>query len=384
MTKRPYTLGFIGGGLNSAVGYAHYAALGMDGLWGLKAGVFSRSPKVNLETGRAYGVKPDRIHPSVDEFLEKESGSLDAVVILTPTETHFEIVQKCLQAKIPIICEKSLACTVREGRILQEMNENQGGFLRVIYNYSGYPMIREARHLIRSDILGKILHFQVEMPQEGYIRKTPDGKMIRPQDWRLKDGALPILHLDLAVHLHELIFYLTGNSPLEVIADQDSFGNFKVVDNVSCLCRYTDGVKGTFWFSKSALGQRNGLRVRIYGTRASLEWFQLNPEELMIARADGHREILDAASDVNVCGLPRYRRFKPGHPSGFIEALSNLYADIRTDLSAHIKREMTPSDEVFGADLSVEGLLFFEAMVKSFNSGCWEPAKGRIDRAPIL
>jgi len=244
-------------------------------------------------------------------------------------------------------------------------------------------MIREARHLIRSGILGELLHFQVEMPQEGYIRTTPDGNAIRPQDWRLRDGALPILHLDLAVHLHELLFYLTGNSPVEVIADQASFGNFDVVDNVSCLCRYTEQLKGTCWFSKSALGQRNGLRIRMYGSRASLEWFQLNPEELMIAHADGRREILDAASEVNVCGLPRYRRFKPGHPSGFIEALANIYGDIQTDLSAHMKREKTRSDEIFGTDLSVAGLLFFEAMVRSFNSGCWEAVNDSNNKAPI-
>jgi predicted dehydrogenase len=193
-----------------------------------------------------------------------------------------------------------------------------------------------------------------------------------PQGWRKTDGPVPTLHLDLAVHLHELIHYLTGHKPLEVVADQDSRGWFPVVDNVNCLARYSGNVQGQFWFSKCALGHRNGLRLRIYGTKASAEWYQLNPEELLLSFADGRRQVFDRASNAKVASLPRYTRFKAGHPAGFNEALANLYFDIHVALSGYKINGKQESEEVFGADLAVEGLDFLEAMVRSCNSRRWE------------
>lgn len=168
----------------------------------------------------------------------------------------------------------------------------------VIYNYSGYPMVRELRRMIRDGELGEILHFQAEMPQEGFLRTDNKRNKPQPQAWRLSDSSVPRIHLDLAVHLHELIHYLTGLKPITVVADQASRGWFDVIDNVTCLARYTENVQGQFWFSKCALGHRNGLRLRIYGSKASAEWYQMNPEEAVISYGDGRRQILDRASNV--------------------------------------------------------------------------------------
>jgi predicted dehydrogenase len=371
--KEPLKLAFVGGAPNSAAGYAHYVASRMDGLWQLEAGAFSRNADTNLAAAQTYGVSASRLYPELEALLDKETGSIDAVCILTPTPDHHQMVKKCLQNGMPVICEKALAMTSAEARELGELRERQNGFLAVIYNYSGYPMVREMRAMIRDGVLGEILHFQAEMPQEGFLRTDEKGNKPVPQDWRQKDGPVPTIHLDLAVHLHELMYYLTGEKPLEVVADQASRGWFSVVDNVSCLARYTHEVQGQLWFSKCALGHRNGLRLRIYGSKASAEWCQLNPEEIVLSFADGRRQIFDRATAAKVASLPRYTRFKAGHPAGFNEALANLYVDIHAALRRYKATGKQVSDEVFGAHLAVEGLEFLEAIVRSCGSRKWEP-----------
>jgi predicted dehydrogenase len=368
----PFRLAFIGGGPNSAAGYAHFVASRLDGKWDLVAGCFSKSAATNAKASSLYGVEAGRVYADLEALLRYEAGRLDAVSILSPTPLHKGMVMKCLEAGVPVICEKALAMTSAEARELRELRERQNGFLAVIYNYSGYPMARELRAMICDGVLGEILHFQAEMPQEGFLRTDENGNKLVPQDWRRKDGPVPTIHLDLAVHLHELIYYLTGEKPLEVVADQASRGWFPVVDNVTCLARYTHQVQGQLWFSKCALGHRNGLRLRIYGSKASAEWYQLNPEEIVLSFANGRRQIFDRAAAAKVASLPRYNRFKAGHPAGFNEALANLYVDIHAALGRYKSTGKQESDEVFGVDLAVEGLEFLEAMVRSCANRGWE------------
>lgn len=376
-TREHFKLAFVGGAPNSAAGYAHFVASHMDGAWRLEAGAFSRHAETNLAAAQAYGVAPSRVHESLESLLAAEAGAIDAVAVLAPTPDHYRMVQQILEKGVPVICEKALAMTSAEARKIRDSAKAHNVFLAVIYNYSGYPMVRELRAMIREGALGEILHFQAEMPQEGFLRTDNQGRKPVPQDWRRKDGPVPMLHLDLAVHLHELIFYLTGEKPLEVVADQASRGWFPVIDNVSCLARYSNDVQGQLWFSKCALGHRNGLRLRIYGSKASAEWYQLNPEELAVAKQDGSRLVLDRASNARVASLPRYNRFKAGHPAGFNEALANLYVDIADALGSHKNSGQYHSEEVFGADLAVEGLEFLEAMVESCSTRQWETIHSR-------
>jgi len=372
MNTSALTLGFVGGAPNSAAGYAHFVAARMDHVWDLQAGAFSRNSETNRKAAQTYGVSESRTYASLTELLVGEKGKLDAVALLTPTDLHYEMVCECLEAGMPVICEKALTLTSAEARKIEELRAEKSGFLAVIYNYSGYPMVRELRQMIRDGVLGDILHFEAEMPQEGFLRTDENGNKPQPQDWRLKDGPVPTLHLDLAVHLHELIYYLTGLSPLEVVADQASKGLFDVVDNASCLCRYSENVQGHFWFSKCALGHRNGMRLRVYGAKAAAEWYQLNPEEVLFSYADGRRQIMDRASGAKVAHQKRYERFKAGHPAGFNEALANLYVDICEDLNGYKETGRQDSEEVFGAPLAIEGMLWLEAMVRSCSSGKWE------------
>jgi len=344
----------------------------MDNVWAIKAGCFSQCQDDNLEAGHAYGVAADHIHATWRSLLDREKGRLDAVAVLTPTPTHHNIVVECLRQGLPVICEKSLAATSQEARDIKGNVIAHSGFLAVTYNYSGYPMVRELRRLIASGVLGRPIHFQAEMPQEGFIRVDAQGNPPTPQSWRLRDGAIPTIHLDLASHLHHLIHYLTSERPLKVVADQHTHGWFPtIVDDVSCLCRYSNGLHGQMWFSKSALGHRNGLRVRLYGSKGSAEWFQASPEELLISHIDGRREVMDRAGIVSIANEQRYGRFKAGHPAGFIEAFSNLYLDIGYSLRRFQAGEPSDSDEVFGVDLALEGLVMLEAMAKSVSTGLW-------------
>jgi predicted dehydrogenase len=366
------SLGFIGGSLQSAVGSAHHCAAIMDNVWRIDAGCFSRTQDINHATGRALGVAPHRVHDDWRGLIAAERTRLDAVVVLTPTASHAPIVAACLDAGLPVICEKALASTGAEARQLAALRDRRRGFLAVTYNYSGYPMIRQLRHMVRSGALGRLVHFQIEMPQEGFIRTDGSGRTPMPQAWRLRDGNLPTIYLDLGVHLHQLLHYLTGEQPWRVVAEQGNHGAFKdVIDDVNCLCRYSNGLYGHIWFSKSAVGHRNGLRLRLYGTEAAAEWYQGNPEDLQVNYGDGRRTILDRAVNTSIAGQRRYARFKPGHPAGFIEAFANLYGDIATALLRWRATGAFDSEEVFSAELAAEGLRFLEAIRDSVVMGQW-------------
>jgi len=305
-------------------------------------------------------------------MLKNEKDNLDAVVLLTPTPLHYSMILECARQHMPVISEKALCETVEQAKNIKTVIDESNSYLSVVYNYSGYPMLRESKKLVQNGDIGDVIHFQAEMPQEGFLRIDKLGKRPKPQDWRVNDGRIPTLHLDLAVHLHELIYYITGLSPIEVIADQSSYGFFDVVDNTTCLTRYTNNVQGQFWFSKAAIGHRNGLKLRIYGTEGSIEWYQGNPEELSVSYSDGRKVMIDRASFVHVADDNRYSRFKAGHPAGFNEALANLYADFHHSIINYQKNITSDSSEVFGVDLALEGMLWLEAMQKSITSHKWE------------
>ncbi|HON59604.1 MAG TPA: Gfo/Idh/MocA family oxidoreductase [Smithella sp.] len=374
MRRIPFKIGFIGGGINSAVGNTHRIAAQMDCRFVLEAGCFSTRTKINRETARQWGVDEFRVYDDWRTLLDAEKGKLDAVCVLTPTPIHAEIVVEALRKGFAVICEKTLATSSREAAAICRAVEARGGFLAVTYNYTGYPMLRELRQMILRGRLGRIHLIQIEMPQEGYIRLDKQGKPVRPQAWRLQDREVPIVSLDLGSHLHNMIYFLTAKRPLEVVADQASCGFFRpVIDNVMCLARYENDMRAQIWYGKMALGHRNGLRVRVYGDRGGAEWFQMVPEELILNDAGGKRQIVDRASScVEIADQPRYNRFKSGHPAGFIEAFANHYYDIADALLEFRKTGRYQSPWVFTAQLAEEGLKMLEAMSRSAKNHCWQ------------
>jgi predicted dehydrogenase len=370
--KKPLSIGFIGGSIESAVGQTHQIASQMDRRWKLVAGCFSRQPGINKKTAEHWGLTPKQTYNNWIQLLENEKDKLDAIAVLTPTPSHTEIVIKALSMGYAVICEKALTSSTEQAKQIAVTLKHSKGFLAITYNYSGYPMVRELQALIKMGTLGKVQQVHIEMPQEGFLRLNSQGEPNQPQQWRLEDHKIPTISLDLGLHTHHLISFLTGEKPLSVVSSQTNLGHFPdIIDNVMCIARYTNQLQCQFWYSKTALGHRNGLRLRVYGTKASAEWFQLNPEELTLNHNNGSREIIDRASRVTMASEQRYNRFKAGHPSGFIEAFANLYSDIADSLTHYKKNKEYSHKFVYGIDHALEGCDLFDAINQSSKNKKW-------------
>ena len=376
MPENTLKLGIIGGALDSAIGRSHHIASQMDGRFRIVAGCFSLIPKVNEETAALLDVPAERLYSDWRAFLKSEQGKLDAVLLLTPTPMHAEMAAEALAAGFPLISEKALAVSSAEVGAIRAARDQNNGFVAVTYNYTGYPIIRELRHMIESGKLGQITHVAAEMPQEGFLRLVgaQDSKP-QPQAWRLKDDFIPTVSLDLGVHVHHLIHFLTQASPAEVCAMEQQQGHFDgIIDNVQCLARYTGDLPVQLWYGKTALGHANGLRIRVFGTESSAEWVQMNPEYLTLHDNRGHTSLITrAANGLHICNQERYTRFKAGHPAGFMEAFANYYTDLADWLIAYRSGDHQPHPMVAGVEIAEEGLRMMEAIARSARNRSWQP-----------
>jgi hypothetical protein len=374
LKHQPLRLGFIGGGLSSAVGQTHYCAATMDGRWRIDAGAFSRSDFTNYASAAKWNVNPQRVYADWRAFIDQESSQLDAVAVLTPTPDHVDMVVGLLNAGIPVICEKALVASVAQLQSIENAYRANKHFLAVTYNYSGYPLVRELRALIQQGKLGKIQQIHIEMPQEGLARPPAiAGQAAPPQSWRLKDGDIPTICLDLGVHMHHLVHFLCGAEPLSVMAEFAHNSQYPdIVDNVMMWLRYSQNMQASFWMTKTAIGYRNGLKIRVLGSEGSAEWLQVNPEELNLNTLDGTRMIIDRASQTEMAGDLRYNRMKPGHPAGFVEAFANYYSDIADALVAYKKGKLSNPGFVAGFDIAKQGIELFAAARQSTLQGGWQ------------
>ena len=371
---RKLCVAFLGGAYQSAVGRVHRIAIELDQRFELIAGCFSRHQDENLASAAAYGLDVSKAYPDLERLIAQEGHRLDAVVILTPTDQHFEQVRYCLERDLAVICEKALVSSDQQARVLQDLVLAHRGFLAVTYNYTGYPILRELKHMVASGRLGRIQQMRVEMPQEGFLKVDENGQPFQPQGWRLHDGVVPTVSLDLGVHLHMMTRFLTGERPLSVVAVSQSYGNFPgIMDTVSFMAQYTNDLLCNVWFTKTALGHRNGLRVELYGEQGSTIWVQENPEQLQVATRDGERVLIDRASPrVRVANANRYARFKAGHPAGFIEAFGNYYFDVADALLGYQQTRTFQEDTyVFGVDSALEGIQLLEAVAESSKNQKW-------------
>ncbi|MEF3191931.1 MAG: Gfo/Idh/MocA family oxidoreductase [Campylobacterales bacterium] len=365
MIQKQLKLGFIGGGIGSIAGYSHFVAARMDGLFEITAGVFSSNPEKNRESAKLYGVS--MLFDDYHELIAYAQKHLDAVVVLTPTPKHASIVLELIRAGVNVICEKALASSVEDALAIQQALQEQGTFLAVTYNYSGYAMVRELKARVDAGELGQIYQIRLKMPQESFVR--PPKSINYPQPWRRQDQFIPTICLDLGVHMHHLAYYVAGFEAQRVFARMKSFSTYGVVDDVEMLMEGKRAEIATFWMSKVALGHRNGLTIEVFGSKASGVWVQEDPERLYLFYTNGQKVILDRGSDLLLKTSFIYNRMTPGHPSGFIEAFANIYYDIAYDLQLFKMGEKRES--VFDIEIAIQGLQLLHQARKSSDQQVW-------------
>ena len=348
-------LGIWGGGSNSAVGRLHASASRLDGLWNIVAGAFSRNPKTNLETIDKYNLQDCSLYSSLEEMVAQES-NLDAIAVLTPTPLHYEGCMHILQnGKCSILCEKTVSTSVKEAIKLADAAAEKNVSFYCFYNYTGYPMIREAKTLINEGVIGNIISVESNMLQQTFLNQI-DNSPVRPQEWRLKDMDIPCVSLDLGVHVINLIEFVCSKRLTQVTSIHTSLGNFQgIIDYVSGNAIMDDNIQCTFKYGKAFLGRENDFSIEIYGTNGSISWSQKYPDELILSSQGESKHLHLSNNSIIEASAYRYQRFKAGHPTGFVEAFGNYYYDLY----------YSNYNYIFGIDESIHNMKVLDAIHKS-------------------
>ena len=367
--NKKLNIAFIGGGSDSSIGMVHYCAVQMDGRANVICGSLSNNSKENIISGKKYNLSNDKIYSDWKELINKEKNNIDVVVVLTPTPSHFQIVKRLIELKVPVICEKPIVSKLSDCLILHKLQKQHKSFVAVIYNYTGYPLVREMKARIENNQIGKLEYLEFEMPQDAFINQY---KSYSIQKWRMHDQFIPNICLDLGVHLYNLSSFITNQNPYTVFSEFGEFSTNKIVDHVNILIKYKSGLKGSFWLSKRAAGIRNGLKLRIFGSKGSFEWLQMNPEILKFSDEKGNLFTIDRGSKNLECSKQKYNRFRPGHPSGFIEAFANMYNDIFNSLVLFYQNKPFKNKFVFGTEHSVASLNLFHSVSLSNKKKNWQ------------
>lgn len=371
---RRIRLGMVGGGTGAFIGYVHRIAARIDGDYDLVAGALSSRPEVAKESGRNICLAEDRIYTSYEEMARAEAArpdGIEAVSIVTPNHMHYGPAKAFLEAGIHVICDKPLTSTLDDARKLASIQPKNGAKFLLTHNYTGYPLIRQARELVASGALGKIRVIQAEYPQDWLTEATTEEN--KQASWRTdpaRSGAGGAIG-DIGTHAYNLARFVSGLKTEAVSADLDSFVEGRQLDdNVHIMLRFEGGAKGMLWASQVAVGCENGLQLRIYGDKAGLEWRQDNPNYMWFTEFGKPKQLLtrggaisgNAASTMNI-------RIPSGHPEGYLEAFATLYSQfaavIRGEGSEYKGLLPTLAD-------GVEGMQFIVASVESSkNDGKW-------------
>lgn len=340
--------GMIGGGRGAFIGAVHRRALALDGRFVLVAGALSSDPERALASGRDLGLDPGRTYPTWQAMLEGErarpAGSrIRAVVIVTPNDSHAPIACAFAQAGFHIMCDKPMCVSSTEAQEIITSVERAGVAFGVSYNYSGYPMVIQARHMVRAGLLGRLRRIVVEYHQ-GWLSEPLEQSGHKQAAWRTDparagpSGALG----DIGSHAEHLVWYITGLEPQALCADLTTFvEGRRLDDDAAILLRYAEGVRGVLLASQIEAGHDNDLRIRISGEAGSLQWRQERPDELLYRPAGAPVQVLRRGHEYLCAQARTAARLPPGHPEGFIEALANLYQGLADQIERREGR-LTP------------------------------------------
>ena len=371
-------LGMVGGGRDAFIGAVHRIAARIDDQYELVAGCFSSNAEKSMASGADLGVDPKRTYASFAEMAAREArrkDGIEAVAIVTPNHMHAPVALQFLRRGIHVICDKPLTATLPEAKRLAKAAEASGVVFALTHNYTGYPMIRHAAAMVRNGELGDIRVVQVEYAQD-WLAEPIEQSGQKQADWRTdpaRTGAGGSTG-DIGTHAFNLAGFVTGLELDSLAADLQSFvPGRRVDDNAHVMLRYKGGARGMLWCSQVASGCENGLRLRVYGTKAGIEWAQEDPNYLWVGPLNQpkHRITRGGAGSGPEAG--RMTRVPPGHPEGYLEGFANIYAEAaRAILARRDGTAVDPAVTFPGLKEGVEGVAFVDACVRSSKrNGAW-------------
>lgn len=379
--SRKLKMGMVGGGPGSFIGEIHRKAARMDGQIEFVAGAFSSDPKKSTQTGSEQFLDPSRVYGSWKEMIEKESKlpegeRIDFVSIVTPNHLHFPIARDFLQAGFHVVCDKPMTFNVKEALALRKIVGKSKKVFALTHNYTGYPMVKLARDMIRQGDFGRILKIKVQYPQ-GWLIHPIERQGAKQAEWRTdpkRSGAAGCMG-DIGTHAENLAEYITGLRITEICADLTTFvKGRKLDDDGNCLVHFQNGAKGLLFASQISIGEENGLAIWAYGEKRSLEWHQEHPNTLYVRQINKPVEVWRRGNEYVGEKSPaalRATRLPFGHPEAFIEAFANIYinaAETIRCITAGVSPDPLAADFPTVED-GVRGMQFIETVVRSARMG---------------
>ncbi|MFN6089979.1 MAG: Gfo/Idh/MocA family protein [Cyclobacteriaceae bacterium] len=375
--NRKLRMGMVGGGKDAFIGSIHRLAANMDGLIEIVSGALSINPEVAKESGKSLFLAEDRTYLTHEEMMEKESRlpadkRIDFVTIVTPNFAHFAPAMLALEKGFHVVIEKPITFTLDEARQLKKKVEETGLILCLTHTYSGYPMVRQARAMVREGALGKIRKIVVEYPQ-GWLSKLSEREGNAQAAWRTdpkKSGKAGSMG-DIGTHAAHLAEFISGLKITHLCADLNILVTGRALDDDgNVLLKFDNGAAGVLIASQVAAGEENALRIKIYGENGGLEWAQMEPNTLIAKWLDKPTQLLRAGTNGFLTQEAIFNARTPaGHPEGYLEAFANLYRNFALTLSARIDRSPVPKEVNFPTvEDGIRGMAFIDNVVKSGQS----------------
>ena len=382
--NRKLRYGMVGGGPGAFIGEVHRSAAALDGEIELVAGAFSADPDKSRRKGQELHLDPGRVYGSYEEMAAAEAAlpegeRIDFVSIVTPNFLHFDVARIFIEEGVHVVCDKPMTTNLEDAETLCRLVEEQDVVFALTHNYSGYPMVKQARDLVQAGALGTIRKVVVEYPQ-GWLAAPIEQESDKQASWRTDPeqagaGALG----DIGSHAEHLARYVTGLRMSELFADTTSFvEGRRLEDDANLLVRYEGGAKGILYCSQVSVGEENNLRLRVYGTDASLEWHQETPSYLSVLHPDGPEEIYKRGNEyLTDAAQANGARIPPGHPEGFIEAFANIYRAAAADMAARLGGDSAPSGTLDYPTVQdgAAGVQFIETALESSRQEAWRDAR---------
>ncbi len=375
----------IGGGIGAFIGGVHRIAAAMDGQIELVGGAFSSSPERSRQTGMELRLDPERVYGNYRELIEREKQlppgeRMDFVAIVTPNHLHFAPAKMALENGFHVICDKPLTHRLEDALELQQLVRDKDLLFALTYNYTGYPMVKQARAMVKAGELGKVRKVVVEYPQ-GWLSTRLEAEGHKQASWRLdpeQAGAAGAMG-DIGTHAENLAEYITGLRITELCADLTAFIEGRPLeDDGNVLLRFDNGAKGVLLASQVSTGEENDLNIRVYGEKGSLRWWQMRPNSLEVRWQDQPMQILRTGMPyLHETSLAHFR-IPSGHPEGFLEAFANIYRNVAFCLQARLEsKKPDPLYQDFPTvEDGVRGMRFIEAVVASAKSSQkWTPVE---------